>query len=62
MQRLRIEIIDQFGSQRKFAQAVQIHETTISNIVIGAMEPSVEQQEKISKTLGLEWDKLIQQV
>jgi plasmid maintenance system antidote protein VapI len=62
MNRLKVEISDQFGSQRKFAQAVQIHETTISNIVVGIFEPSEEQREKIVKVLGLSWDKLIKEI
>jgi transcriptional regulator with XRE-family HTH domain len=62
MQRIVVEIKDQYVTQRRFAQAVQIHETTISNIISGALVPSEEQQAVISKGLGVEWDKLIEQV
>jgi transcriptional regulator with XRE-family HTH domain len=62
MQRLKVEIMDQFGSQRKFAQEIGLHETTVSNIVSGAFQPSEEQQAIIAKGLGVDWDKLIEQV
>ena len=62
MQRLKIEIIDQFVSQRKFAQTTGIHESTISNIILGVMAPSEEQRETIVKVLGISWDDLIKNI
>ena len=62
MQRLRVEIIDQYKSQREFARTIGLHETTVSNIVSGAMEPSEEQKALFIKALGLEWGKLIKHI
>ena len=57
--KLKFAIIEKFGNQRKFSQAVDIHEVTISNIISGVHNPNDEQREKISKSLGIEWDELI---
>jgi len=62
MQRIKVEIADQYGSQRKFAQVVGVHEVTLSNILTGAMEPSDEQKGMIVKALGLKWNKLIENI
>ena len=62
MQRIKVEITDQYGSQRKFAQSIGLHETTVSNILSGAMEPSDEQRGLIVKALGLKWNKLIENI
>ena len=62
MQRIKVEINDQYGSQRKFAQSIGLHETTVSNILSGAMEPSDEQKQVMVKALGVEWNKLIETI
>jgi uncharacterized protein involved in tellurium resistance len=62
MQRIKVEINDQYGSQRKFAQSIGLHETTVSNILSGAMEPSDDQKQMIVKALGLKWNKLIENI
>lgn len=62
MIRLKVEIIDQYGSQRKFAHIVDIHETTMSNILRGQTGISEEYREKIVKALGLSWEELIKEL
>ena len=62
MQRLYKEILDQYGTQRKFAQTIGIHETTMSNILRGCTGISEEHKELISKYLGISWDDLIQKI
>jgi transcriptional regulator with XRE-family HTH domain len=56
--KLKFAILEKFGNQRKFAQAVDIHEVTISNIISGVHNPNNEQREIISKALGIEFDEL----
>ena len=62
MQRIKIEIIDQYETQRKFAKAINLHETTVSNILSGALEPNDEQKALIEKALGVKWSNLIKQI
>jgi plasmid maintenance system antidote protein VapI len=62
MKRIRIEIINQFGSQRKFAKAIELHETTVSNILSGAMEATEDYQQKFVKALGFKWSELNKEI
>ena len=57
--KLKLSIWEKFGSQRKFAKKIGIHEVTLSNIISGAMEPSDEQKELIAGGLKEKWDNLI---
>ena len=40
--RLKFTIHQKFGSQRIFAQKIDMHETSLSNIINEALEPSEE--------------------
>lgn len=62
MKRLKVEITNKFGSQRKFAKVVGIHESTISNIILDAMAPSDSQKEVIEKALDRTWEELIEEI
>ena len=62
MQRIKVEIIDQFKTQRDFAKAIGLHETTVSNILSKAMEPSEEQKVLFVKALGIKWNELIKEI
>ncbi|MCE5212622.1 MAG: helix-turn-helix transcriptional regulator [Deltaproteobacteria bacterium] len=59
--KLKSKIWKQFGNQRKFSQAVGIHEVVISNIISGVHTPNDSQKELITKALGIEWDELIKE-
>jgi hypothetical protein len=62
MNRLKVEIVKQFDSQRRFAKATGIHESTVSNIVSLVMAPSEIQQGIIEKFLGLSWEELMKEI
>lgn len=62
MNRLKLEIVNQYGSQRKFALSLPMHETTLSNIISGILAPNEDQKELIVKALGIEWNELIQKI
>jgi transcriptional regulator with XRE-family HTH domain len=62
MLRLKKEIYDKFGSQRKLSAATGIHETSISNIICGILEPSEENKELLEKALDLSWEELMKEI
>jgi transcriptional regulator with XRE-family HTH domain len=62
LSRLKFTIQEKFGSQREFAQKIELHETSLSNIINEALEPSEEQKEKISAGLKENWDDLIKPI
>ena len=62
MLRLKKEIYDKYGSQRKLSQETGIHETSISNIIYGILIPSDENKELLEKSLGVSWEELMKEV
>jgi len=64
MKRIKVEIVNQSGTQRKFAQEVGIHETTLSNIISGVLQANEDQKELIVKALGgrYTWDELMEEI
>jgi len=62
MLRIRKEISDKFKTQRSMSEAIELHETTISNIIGGILRPNDSQKEKFEKALGLSWEELMKEI
>ena len=63
MLRLKKEIVDQYGTQRNFSKAAEIHETTVSNILRGEYKHECDDaKERIEKVLGLSWEELMKEI
>ena len=62
MLRIRKEISDKFKTQRSMSEAIELQETTISNIIGGILRPNDSQKEKFEKALGLSWEELMKEI
>jgi len=62
MLRIRKEIADKFKTQRNMAEEIELHETTISNIIAGVLIANNTQREKISKALGVSFEELMKEI
>lgn len=50
--RLKMKILEQYGSQRNFAQALRKSDDWLSRIVIGIRKPSEDEKRLILDNLG----------
>ena len=50
--RLKMKILEQYGSQRNFAQALRKSDDWLSRIVIGIRNPSEDEKKLILDNLG----------
>jgi len=49
---LKIAILQRFGTQRKFARKIRVHESIISGVVKGRINLTPEEQEQWAEKLG----------
>lgn len=56
--KLKARIVERFGSQWKFAQAVKDHESNISKVIRGRKRLKPEIQKRWAKVLGCEPEEL----
>lgn len=53
---LKIRILDGYGSQRNFAQALGVSDDWLSRVVLGIKNPNMEEKRLIESKLGVHED------